>query len=241
MDGLGYRNWNNTDSYESSPSGFSDDMPRRSSYNSRGNSAFPNDKSEYDFEISNDDEDYADSPVFSKPKLDRRASMGAGRRSSIDERARDILERNKKVDDKETAADDDDDRMQSYKDTFADLMEGLDVPDYKKDMGTAGEAPPTSESPPDTSNSSSPGKGWHGRGKGRDRVDSPLESPMDTVDSFEISDADLEVSNTAISCNNCRIIMHAYNLHYSFRVMNFKLLTRLSLAYTAEPLHVALF
>lgn len=181
MDNFGYRNWGNNsnsyndDSYEESP-------PATGKYGSgtygAKKGAAKASSSDFDYDISSD---FADSPVADKYSQRGRQTTAAASssnrfsstatRTSIHDRTKEILERNKAVG--KTAQDDEDDqRLKSYQDTFKDLMEGLG------DRVVPSSAVETSGMTKSFTQSQS-------------RMDSTLDSPGG--DSFELSAADLEV------------------------------------------------
>ena len=179
MDSFGYKNWGNNsnsyndDSYEESP-------PATGKYGSYGNKKAGGNKgnSDFDYDISSD---FADSPVVDKySQKGRQSAVGASAASanrfsstgttrvSVQDRANQILERNKNVG-KNLQEEDDNKRLQSYQDTYKDLMAGLTIPTPAVDQSVASKSFTQSQS----------------------RFDSTLDSPGG--DSFELSAADLEV------------------------------------------------
>lgn len=196
MDNFGYSNWN--DSASPSYMDTSDDYGQYGRGKSKAsavgskNKSYGNSDSAYDFEISNDSFDASPDYKTTSSSRNRRASTGAVsgsttsrygnnmRRSSVDERAREILERNRKTEPPPGADAVDETRLKSFQDTYAELMEGLELPDGKKEIGSTGPYTPHSNKSP---------------GFRSPRTNSSLESPLGTGDSFEISAADLEVSN----------------------------------------------
>lgn len=182
MDNFGYKNWGGDDSYES-PLG---------KYGGYGSSKSGKGKSKtgttdsFDYDISSD---FADSPP-----IDTRANRGgkstsegfgsnrfstARSRTSVEDRTREILERNKAVG-KATADAGDGGRMKSYEETYKELMDGLDLKEEmtnpKQHKAAASVETPNSKSYLSTSS----------------KFDSTLDSPLGG-DSLEISAADLEV------------------------------------------------
>lgn len=131
-------------------------------------------KDQYDFEISNDDDDM----YVSRTKADY--ERGAGRRS-VDDRAKDILERNRAKSKSVDAASDVqlNNALASYESTLNDLMEGITIPKADVDLAATG-----------TSAFSEDSIGEHSRMKTNDTNDSAL------MDSCEISMADLEVQRS---------------------------------------------
>jgi hypothetical protein len=181
MDNFGFGNWNNDDSYDSSPN---------KDYNRKGAKRGGKTQSEsFDFDISTD---FGASPVQRSVK-DRRAAVaestnsnsrfgGPTRRSSIEDRTKEILERNKNVGKSE--AEEDNTRAKSYEDTFAELMDGLDPSKYQEEKS------PRNPNP-DLSRASLHSPLTH-HSQSFSRLDSSLESPTGG-DSLEISATDLEV------------------------------------------------
>jgi hypothetical protein len=194
MDNFGFGNWNNDDSYDMSPN--KDNYSRKAGAKKGGK----NDSESFDFDISTD---FVASPVQRSAK-DRRAAVseasssrfgGISRRSSIEDRTKEILERNKNSG-KGQEQEEDHTRLQSYEDTFAELMDGLDVNKYK-DEDSPRNAPTDREAhTPGNSRNQSGVSGVSGvSGAGVhsfSRLDSSLESPTGG-DSLEISATDLEV------------------------------------------------
>ena len=200
MENVGYRNW-------SSKSGnYNDDSyDYGSRKQSTGKSGYSNES--FDYDVSSD---FAESPE-QYPKKGRKStapepvSASASRfgvtrsRSSIDERTKEILERNKAVG-KNANADGDQYRLKSYHDTYAELMEGLD---YKEEKDHASSSPPpavsnkrqqqaTGSRAVDVSVSRSHLSVSQSRMDSGGSFDSPS---LGRSDSLEISDADLEVKN----------------------------------------------
>ncbi|KAJ1414031.1 hypothetical protein B484DRAFT_422626 [Ochromonadaceae sp. CCMP2298] len=185
MDNFGFGNWNNDDSYDSSPN---KDYNRKGA--KRGGKTQPE---SFDFDISTD---FGASPVQRSVK-DRRAAVaestnsnsrfgGPTRRSSIEDRTKEILERNKNVGKSE--AEEDNTRAKSYEDTFAELMDGLDPSKYQEEKS------PRNPNP-DLSRASLHSPLTH-HSQSFSRLDSSLESPTGG-DSLEISATDLEVGALA--------------------------------------------
>lgn len=184
MDSFGYKNWGGDDSYDSSPNKYTN-------YGNKGKASGGKYTSEsFDYDISSD---FADSPP-----IDQRAKKGgnattesfgsnrfstARSRSSVEERTREILERNKNVG-KATTDAGDGGRMKSYEETYKELMGGLEL---KEEMSKPKPQKKAEETPVSKSNLS----------MSQSRMDSSLDSPGD---SLEISAADLEV---------CRCYLHA--------------------------------
>jgi hypothetical protein len=180
MDNLGYKNWGGSgyqdDSYESSHNKYK--------YGSKKEESF-------DYDISSD---FADSPVHTTQKRGKGSAPepvaasatrfgGITRsRSSIDDRTKEILERNKAVG-KSSVNEGDQNRLKSYQDTFAELMEGID---YK-------------EKEPEPAKQYSGSKGMSKSNNMSSELLSPRSLADSSVgsrsmgDSFEISAADLEV------------------------------------------------
>ncbi len=154
----------------------------------------------YDFEISQDDEDFmVDSPDYSRnsrnttssianTKKEITSSLGGSnrlvggqltKRSSIDDRAKEILEKNRSRA-RETKVDDDGGRFTSIEAEFAEILQGIDIPKVKEGMTT--DSPSMSMMSPKGSTSKL-----------------MQESPMDSTygDSFDISAADFEVGSIA--------------------------------------------
>lgn len=180
MDNFGYRNWGNNNSNSYNDDSYEESPPATGKY---GSSSYGNKKgaakassSDFDYDISSD---FADSPVADKYSQRGRQTTTAAvassnrfsstaTRASIQDRAKEILERNKAVG--KTAQDvEDDKRLKSYQDTYKDLMEGLGVPTSA--VETSGMTKSYTQS--------------------QSRLDSTLDSPGG--DSFELSAADLEV------------------------------------------------
>ena len=163
MDNLGYRNWNNSleesssFGYESSPS-----PPYRS--NNKGEARGFKIDNVYDYEISQDGEDDGRNVTT---QANRKSNV---RRSSIDDRAKEILDRNKII--QEINVNDVDDPISSYQSTLAELMEGIEIPQNLDETE----------------------KSSVGSNVANSVVDSPFESSSGIVDSFEISEADMEVN-----------------------------------------------
>lgn len=174
MDGLGYRNWSSgvrdsyDDSQESSPPTYASEQ-----YGFKNKSS----KDEYDFELSQD----MDSPI-PKPKQTRTRTREVKRKSQ-DERISEILEKAKASKPvskpKDDSVDDADEIYNSWKSSYNQLMEGLDI-----------------SSPKLTETNESPlviPRGKH-------------FSPLNQSDSFDISEADLEVHQKVIEeshLNSC--------------------------------------
>lgn len=161
----------------------------------------------YDFEISQEDEDFmVDSPDYSRnsrgassyantnynakkatqsesPSMAGSTRFGGGtltRRSSIDDRAKEILEKNR-TRARESKVDDDAGRFTSIEAEFAEILQGIDIPKVKESMATA-ESPSLSMMSPKGSTS-------------KLMQDSPMDSTYG--DSFDISAADFEVGSIA--------------------------------------------
>ncbi len=176
MDGFGYKNWGNNNSSSYNDESYEESPP--SKYGGYGNKKGGGGKAsstDFDYDISSD---FADSPVVDKYSQKGRnntadvansnrfsAARTAGTRTSIHDRTKEILERNKAVG-KATQDEEDDKRLKSYQDTFKDLMEGLEIPskvDTTKSFNTQSQS----------------------------RMESTLDSPGG--DSLDISAADMEV------------------------------------------------
>jgi len=129
----------------------------------------------YDFEISNDNDDYDEGNSYNYRQPPQETKVSVGRRS-IDDRAKEILERNKS---KSRDVNRDDDQfgnvMASYESTLKDLMEGISVPAETPELGATGNSAFSVDS------------------IGKPTADmKSIESPT-LMDSFELSAADLEV------------------------------------------------
>jgi hypothetical protein len=192
MDSFGYKNWGD-DSYDSSPNKYGGyGSSKKGGGKASGNADF-------DYDISSD---FADSPP-----LDQRAKKGgksstegyganrfsaARNRTSVEERTRAILERNKGVG---KAADDagDEGRMKSYEETYKELMGGLEL---KEELGKP--KPQKKQEKSDTPASKS------NLSLSQSRMDSTLDSPLGG-DSLDISAADLEVPCLCafVCCASC--------------------------------------
>jgi hypothetical protein len=148
----------------------------------------------YDFEISQDDDDFmVDSPDYSRNSrgaanskkdipLANSNRFGSGtltRRSSIDDRAKEILEKNRSRA-RETKVDDDAGRFTSIEAEFAEILQGIDIPKVKENMAL--DSPSLSIMSPKGSTS-------------KLLQDSPMDSTYG--DSFDISAADFEVGSIA--------------------------------------------
>jgi hypothetical protein len=181
MDNFGYKNWGGEDSYDSSPN----------KYGNYGNTSKKSGgkytTESFDYDISSD---FADSPpIDQRAKKGGKApaeSFGSSRfstarsRSSVEERTREILERNKNVG-KATEDAGDGGRMKSYEETYKELMGGLEL---KEELSKPKPQKKAEETPVSKSNLS----------MSRSGMDSSLDSPGD---SLEISAADLEVRITS--------------------------------------------
>eukprot|EP01031_Cornospumella_fuschlensis_P040078 gene40078-48839_t len=192
-----YNNWSkgrvSEDSmYASSGSALSDYQP--TTYQRGGNrreSQTKKTNDSYDFDISQDDYSYSPAPQPARrgreiATYDSSASQKFTRRSSIDDRAKEILEKNRTH--APTASDQEVD-YKTLQSTFAELLEGIDIPDIPdKDRRDS-----VDESAPNTKDSfmsmDSTPKAL-GKGKKYGSTGS-LGSPDN--DSLDISAADLEV------------------------------------------------
>lgn len=178
MDNLGYKNWKsgfNDDSYESSPS------PQKYGdyYSGKSGGKGNNTADSFDYDISSD---FAESPPVDYSKRGSRGTAPAQStsrfsadrtRASVSDRTKEILERNKAVG-KAVGDIGDGGRLQSYQDTFKDLMEGLE------------DRIPAKKAALETSNTKS------NASLSQSKFESTLDSPRGD-DSLEISAADLEV------------------------------------------------
>lgn len=176
---FGYKNWGD-DSYDSSPNKYGNYGAAK-----KGGGKGKASTSDFDYDISSD---FADSPPFEqragKGSRGMTESFGTNRfsttrtRSSVEDRTREILERNKAVG---RATDDagDGGRMKSFEETYKELMGGLDL---KEELGK----PKTQTKPEKVDTPASKGS----LSVSQSRLDSTLDSPGD---SLEISAADLEV------------------------------------------------
>lgn len=187
MDSFGYRNWGSTGSYledSESPEASPDHTApnRRTSGNSRySQSKATND--DYDFEIS-DSNDYEVSPEPAKQKNSYSSSLrgdsstryGSTRRTSVADRAKEILERNKSA--KQVA--DDDDGPSTFQSTYAELLEGLE---FNKTDDTPDESMLDIVSPKSDVRAT----------RQKSFLGSPGLDSSSYGDSFEISAADFEV------------------------------------------------
>lgn len=126
---------------------------------------------QYDFEISNDDDDEGNSYNYRQPLHESKGTLG---RRSIDDRAKEILERNKSKS-KDVGKEDDGNAMASYESTLKDLMEGITVPTEVPELGATGNSAFSLDS----------------IGKPAEDIKSLESSAL--MDSFELSAADLEV------------------------------------------------
>lgn len=181
MDNLGYKNWKsgyNDDSYGSSPS--PDRYGDYYSGKSTGKGATATDS--FDYDISSD---FADSPpvdMYSKRGRGTATESNTNRfsvnrnRASVSDRTKEILERNKAVG-KSVGDIGDGGRLQSYQDTFKDLMEGLED-----------RIPTKKAAQQEMSNT----KSHVSQSLSQSKFDMSLDSPRGD-DSLEISAADLEV------------------------------------------------
>ena len=188
MDNFGYKNWGGDDSYDSPPGGYGYNK------NSKGKGKTVTTDS-FDYDISSD---FADSPP-----IDVRANKGgkttegfgsnrfstARNRTSVEDRTREILERNKAVG-KSTADAGDGGRMKSYEETYKELMDGLDLKEEMKNPKQQQKTAVSAETPTSKSYLSSSSK-----------FESTLDSPGG--DSLEISAADLEVIIKHVSALCC--------------------------------------
>ena len=185
----GYNNWSH-DSHEDSNYMDYESPPQRRSSTSNIKSNKNAKSDEYEFEISQDD-DFMDSPViptkknstYKAPERRNSVATSSTRRSSVTDRAKEILERNKAVG-RNSGVEENTERLSSYKSTLADLMEGINVTEVvpKRTNSNAGIA----------------------RQDPKQYVESPksLNSP---ADSFDISASDLEVRhNNPINLNTCQ-------------------------------------
>lgn len=183
--------------YADSSAGYSD---YDASYNKKSRRE---DKSDaYDFEISQDDDFMVESPEVQRQPVRQKSStstastassaaaaMGGGndrfggmvRRSSVEDRAKEILERNRSKA-RESKVSDDGDRFTTFEQQFAEILDGIEIPKLKDSQDTL----PIKESV------SSP-KSLGGNMK------RPADSPMDSIngDSFDISATDFEVGAIA--------------------------------------------
>ncbi len=188
MDNFAYRNWqggNNENSYDDSTENYGYDSSQRRSSTSNFRSGKEPKKDEYEFDISQDD-DYLDYSDHSRHSQKKRQSISTSktvdknpivtsstRRSSINDRAKEILERNKAVG-RSSGIVENTERLSSYKSTLADLMEGITVPDVvSKRAATEGST----------------------KNEMKKRVESPTFA-MSPGDSFEMSATDLEVCSS---------------------------------------------
>ena len=178
MDNFGYQNWGAEDSYDSSPNKHG----KFGSQNKSGKSKYTSES--FDYDISSD---FADSPPleqrYKKPGNAGTESFGTNRfsaarnRTSVEERTKEILERNKAA--AKGAKGDDGDRLKSYQDTYKELMEGIELKVDDEKPKLAEKKPEAKASKPRKSLSFS-------------KLDS-LDSPGGG-DSLDISAADLEVN-----------------------------------------------
>lgn len=212
MDNFGYRNWDDNDESNDSSSHFNYNAP--STLSSKKNSKSNNNSDMYDFDIS---DDFGSSPNISNSRQNRQSyktsdsredmygsntSRFGGnnvRRSSVEDRAKEILQRNQALkvskDDKKTEIETD--TFSSFEAGYKALLEGIDI---------SAKEPP---SPPVASDTDelSPLKSLQsynvGRGKFKSsrqsytsapNTDSPMSQSSTSADSFEISAADLEVA-----------------------------------------------
>ncbi|RYG66171.1 hypothetical protein EON64_10350 [archaeon] len=172
--------------YASSGSALSDYQPTTYQRGgSRRESKKTNDS--YDFDISQDDYSYSPAPQPARrgrdvTTYDSSASQKFTRRSSIDDRAKEILEKNR------THAPSANDQEVDYKtlqSTFAELLEGIDIPDKVKREDIDDSALNTKDSFMSMDSSPKIGKSKKYSSAGS------LGSPDN--DSLDISAADLEV------------------------------------------------
>lgn len=186
MDNFDYRSWDKSHSNSRKYSGFNDESSLYSSpgYSELDNSGFSAKKrsyksdisDDYDFEISN--EGGFSSPVYnSKPSTKEDNRFGNIRRSSIDERTKEILERSRKSKPSNTV--DPDERFSTFEATFAELMEGINVP---KEI----------ENSKENSDLSAPATPINNTKK---KYDSSIDNSL--AESLDISAADLEVGAIA--------------------------------------------
>lgn len=185
MDSFGYKNWGE-DSYDSSPGKYGNYGGNKKSGGKKASA------SDFDYDISSD---FAESPP-----IDQRAKI-AGRgttegfstnrfsstrnRTSVEDRTREILERNKSVG-KATNDAGDGGRMKSYEETYKELMSGLDL---KEEIGKPKPQKKLEKVETPVSRSLSRSRSMS---MSQSRLDSTLDSPVGG-DSLEISAADLEV------------------------------------------------
>lgn len=191
-----YNNWSKgrtseESMYASSGSALSDYQPttyQRGGAGTRRDSNKKANNDSYDFDISQDDYSYSPAPQPARrgrdmTTYDSSASQKFTRRSSIDDRAKEILEKNR------THAPSANDQEVDYKtlqSTFAELLEGIDLPEKDKRDDTDDSAPNTKDSfmmSMDSSPKLGKSKKYGSTGS--------LGSPDN--DSLDISAADLEV------------------------------------------------
>ena len=201
MEGQGYQNWGraaygsggkySTFSNEGDDSMYADSSMGFSEYDRSYNKrSRQEDKSDaYDFEISQDEDFSVDSPEFQRQPQRQKSSTTAAstsdrfggntrRASSVEDRAKEILERNRSKA-RESKATDDSERFTTFEQQFAEIMDGIEIPKLKESTDTLA-LKESIVSP-----------------KGSSKY--LAESPMDSIngDSFDISAADFEVGAIA--------------------------------------------
>lgn len=188
-----------------------------SSQNFRNNNA-----DSYDFDISGDDYSYSSPEQKPRQSVQRSSSFNprgssssntgygtSARRSSIEDRAKEILEKARSSAAPKPAADDSDSGP-SLQATFAELLEGIDLPKERKDSLTMDFdlTSPKVSTAPDS-------RGMVGSKRS-------AETPVDSSygDSFELSAADLEVG--AFAAKRMREKSAERGRRMSFDQPNFK-------------------
>ena len=133
-------------------------------------------ESHYDFEISNDDYNPVNNYGYNSKVNWKEDSKQIGRRS-VDDRAKEILERNKARNKAEDVDDQLGSVLASYESTLKDLMEGISIPENAADPAATATSANSAFSPDSI---------------GREMRSHSFDSSA-LMDSFEISAADLEV------------------------------------------------
>jgi hypothetical protein len=176
MDNFGYRNWDRNDSFNDSDNGGYDfvvDSPEydRPSKARRGNST-----------SATSSNNYAKSQGTGRSQEPQTNRFGgtATRRSSIDDRAKEILEKNRSRA-REAKSDDEGQRYTSLEAEFAEILQGIEIPKVKESL--------------DSPSASILSGGKSGSGIHKKMADSPMDSTYG--DSFDISAADFEVGGYA--------------------------------------------